>query len=363
MDQTLFADKANTSSVLEDQIAFLMAVMNNSSDGIACYKPFRDDRGDIVDFVFELLNDSALTHTPGSKEDYIGKKLLEKFPYNAKNGMFDSFRKTAETGIPSYGIYYYDEGDIRGWFKNYVVKHRDYIIVYYSNDTEKTELQIQLKEKTVKLESILLEKEKLLKEKEVLLQETHHRVKNNLQIISSLLNLQSRTIDDPKAQTAFESSIQRIRTMALIHEKLYRDKNFYKMELNTFIQEVVQSARNFYYNYPTKIDYKVKSENLNIDVSYCVNIGLIINEIVMNSIKHAFNGSNKGEIVIEAKKSGEDLNLVISDNGCGLPKKFNINENNSLGLTLVQSLVEQMDAVLTIKTIPGTTFTIRIPGI
>jgi two-component sensor histidine kinase len=363
MNEKLSMEQIDSPLNDDNQIAFLSAVLNNSSDGIVSYFPKKNERGEIVDFIFEYMNDSSLMHTPGKKEDYLGKGFLEKFPFNKENGMFDSFKAVAETGIPSHDIYFYDEGGIRGWYKNYVVKYKERIIVYYSNDTEKTELQNQLKEKTVKLENYLAEKERHLKEKELLLQETHHRVKNNMQIISSLLSLQSKTITDPKAMEAFDNSIQRIRTMALIHEKLYRDKNFYKMRLDSFIEEVVQTTRNFYYNHPVHIKYKVRVQNLDIDVSNCVNIGLIINEIVMNSIKHAFKDLNKGEICIEAKKDNGSILLIITDNGRGLPVEFDINSIQSLGLTLVQSLVEQMEGALTIESNNGTTFRIIIPGL
>lgn len=184
-----------------------------------------------------------------------------------------------------------------------------------------------------------------LKEKETLLKEIHHRVKNNLQVIISLLNLQSRTIKDKETLKVFRDSQDRIRSMAMIHEKLYKSKNLSKVNFSEYIRELT------FYLFKT---YEVSIEKVKLRIDVGVNnmllidkaipCGLIINEIVTNSIKYAFPNNKEGEIHITMRIIDKLVELIIWDNGVGIPDNISVEEPETLGLELVNMLVKQIDA-------------------
>lgn len=206
------------------------------------------------------------------------------------------------------------------------------------------------------------EKEHLLREKEQLLKEIHHRVKNNLQIVSSLLNLQSDSIVDEKYLALIKESHNRINSMALVHEMLYKSTNLNTIELKEYI-ELLSSSVNMSYSSPQKqiaFDYEMEN-GIFLEIDMMIPIGLILNEILSNSFKYAFEEKKKGLISINLKKNDGQLNLFVSDNGVGLEKKFDIKKQGSLGMQLIQMLGEQIDATMKIVSKNGTAYDITIP--
>ena len=200
-----------------------------------------------------------------------------------------------------------------------------------------------------------------IQEKEVLLKEIHHRVKNNFQIISSLLSLQANNIKDDELLDLFNNAIYRIRSMALIHEHLYQSSKFdfvdFKSYLNTLIYELYEN-----YKVNREIDIDIKIDNVFLDNNEAIHCGLIINEILTNSFKYAFSGVliSKPKLSISFENSTDNsLELKISDNGIGLPEGFNIYESKTLGMSLVTSLVSQIGGTLQIDGSNGTVFTIK----
>ena len=207
------------------------------------------------------------------------------------------------------------------------------------------------------------EAEELLKislvEKEVLLREIHHRVKNNLQIISSLLNLQSRHVEDEPALDMFQESRNRVRSMALVHEKLYRSDDLAKVNFCEYIRSLGRHLIISYGTNSTAIDLDVSVKDVFLDINTSIPCGLIINELISNSLKHAFSGRKKGKIrvVLQSEKNGM-YKLVVSDDGVGLPKNLDAKKTESLGLQLVTMLVEQLQGTLNIDNNKGTSFEI-----
>jgi PAS domain S-box-containing protein len=199
-----------------------------------------------------------------------------------------------------------------------------------------------------------------LKEKEVLLKEIHHRVKNNLQVISSLLRLQAGYIRDEQALDIFQDSQNRIRAMAMIHENLYQSNDLAKIDFYNYIQNL---ANNLISSYGIQ-NKSLINLNLNIDkillkIVTAIPCGLIINELVSNSIKHAFTGRNSGDIYIDfLELEPKKYSLIVSDNGIGVPDDIEVRRNQSLGLQLVWSLVEQLEGSIAFKNQKGTVFTI-----
>jgi PAS domain S-box-containing protein len=209
--------------------------------------------------------------------------------------------------------------------------------------------------------------ESSLREKEVLLREIHHRVKNNLQIISSLLNLQAGFTADKRTNEILEESKNRVKSMALIHEKLYQSKSFSSLDIYEFVEELTENLFNSYGIEPSDINLILRIDNISINADQAVYLGLIVNELVSNSLKHAFNniplevgGETKKKIFISFQK---DLNsyytITISDNGCGFPENIDFRNTESLGLQLVISLVKQLDGEIKLNDNLGTEFIIK----
>ena len=183
-----------------------------------------------------------------------------------------------------------------------------------------------------------------LQEKEVLLKEIHHRVKNNLQIISSLLNLQADYLKDNQAIEIFKDSQNRIESMALIHEKLYQSKDLAKINFADYIQELATSLFCSYEVNLNAITLKMNIEDVILGIDAAIPCGLIINELVVNSLKHAFPEGKPGEISIDfCSINANEFALVVSDSGIGLPKELDLQNTNSLGLQLVNALTNQLE--------------------
>ncbi len=202
-----------------------------------------------------------------------------------------------------------------------------------------------------------------LKEKEVLLKEIHHRVKNNLQVISSLLNMQSRSIQDKQYLEIFKDSQDRIRAMALIHEKLYQAKDLARINFAGYIRDLAASLFRSYKGKSAAIALKIHIDDVSLSIDAAVPCGLIINELVSNALKHAFRMSNKGEICIELCMNLEhQFVLIVSDNGAGFPINLDFQNTESLGLQLVNTLAAQLRGSVELNSNGGTEFKITFPN-
>jgi len=205
--------------------------------------------------------------------------------------------------------------------------------------------------------------ESSLKEKEVLLREIHHRVKNNLQIISSMLNIQSSYIIDKKSQIIFEESRNRVRSMALIHEKLYQNESLSKLNLKEYVKELVDNLMKSYKDI-NQIDVEIKINEIFLNADTAIPLGLIINELVSNSFKYAFPGERKGKIMLSIFPiSSNRFRMTVKDDGIGLPGNFDFNNTDTLGLQLVNSLVSQLDGEIVLQNESGTQFDIDFRAI
>jgi two-component sensor histidine kinase/predicted hydrocarbon binding protein len=228
-----------------------------------------------------------------------------------------------------------------------------------------TEISKQIPEIPTFLQRKVME-EKLaesLNQKELLLKEIHHRVKNNLQIISSLLNLQLHTITDPIIHAKFSESITRIKSMGILHDLLYRSKNFSSIPVSKFFPALIESIKDSYLvkkDIKINLDVHISKDNLNIDKA--IPCGLILNEIISNALKYAFKQQKKGLINVSFTNLNKDKKykflLSITDNGTGFTLPENLKDANTLGLQLIHSLVDQLDGNIQIDSRKGTKFVI-----
>ena len=192
--------------------------------------------------------------------------------------------------------------------------------------------------------------ENSLREKEILLKEIHHRVKNNLQILSSLLNLQSNYLRDKQALEVFKESQNRIKSMALVHEKLYQSSDFLKIDFPGYVKDLLANLFRSYRTSNGTVKLNVNIENFILSIDDAISLGLIINELVSNSLKYAFPNDKSGSITVSLKKSDTDqVELLVEDNGVGLPEGFKIEEAPSLGMQLVSTLTEQLEGKLCVN--------------
>ena len=180
-----------------------------------------------------------------------------------------------------------------------------------------------------------------LKEKEVLLREIHHRVKNNLQIISSLLSMQARKAKDENVIMSLSDSGSRIHTMSLIHAQLYQSENLEQVEMGTAIRKLVSFLSQIYARDKKNITSVVTAEGIILSISQAIPCGLIINELVSNALKHAFKGMAEGSIEISMRELADDkIKLTVKDNGIGIPEELDIYKTDTLGLKLIRTLAE-----------------------
>ncbi len=212
----------------------------------------------------------------------------------------------------------------------------------------------------IKAEKII---EESLTEKEVLLKEIHHRVKNNLQIILSLLNLQSRKLTDKQSLESFQVAKNRVHSLALVHERLYQSQDFVNIDFREYIISVVQHL--FYsYEITGKIELDVNVTDIQLDIDNAIPCGLLINELVTNSLKHAFPAGRKGKIQISLKAdSFGTKELVVSDDGVGFSLDLDHEKSDTLGMNLIRVLTRQLNGSFDIENVEGTRFVCNFTGV
>nr|WP_319372413.1 PAS domain S-box protein [uncultured Methanobacterium sp.] len=199
---------------------------------------------------------------------------------------------------------------------------------------------------------------KALNDKEMLVREIHHRTKNNLMIMASLLNLTSADIEDEKAKEIFRQIQTRAKSMALIHEKLYRSDNFKQINFGDYIRHLARDLFNSFLRYPERVELVMELEDLNLDINTAIPLGLILNELLTNSMKYAFPNGRYGTITIKFFKKAENYLMIVDDDGIGLPSDLDVQKTDTLGLQLVKNLIGQIEGDMVVFRDDGTHITI-----
>ncbi|MBX2874245.1 MAG: tetratricopeptide repeat protein [Saprospiraceae bacterium] len=205
--------------------------------------------------------------------------------------------------------------------------------------------------------------ERTLEDRETLLKEIHHRVKNNLQVISSLLSLQSRSIEDPVALGAIEEGKNRVKAMALIHQNLYQDENLIGVHLPDYIDKLANNLVHSYRVDQKQIQIVQEIAPISMDADTLIPIALILNELISNSLKYAFQEKDSGQIDVQIAQIEEGLKITVSDNGQGLPPNFQPEQSNSLGFKLIRSFANKMKAKLDVLSQEGTQVSLLLPPV
>ncbi|MBD2120048.1 sensor histidine kinase [Trichocoleus sp. FACHB-262] len=298
------------------------------------------------------VNDTFCELSQYSREELIGKnhRLINSSYHDL--GFFQNFWATISKGKVW-------KGEIKNRAKDGSYYWVDTTIVPFLNEQSQPFQYLSIRFDITNRKQIEEDMRTSLREKEVLLKEIHHRVKNNLQIISSLLNLQAQYLNDSAALAIFRESQNRIESMALIHEKLYQSKDMARINASEYIYDLVT---NLFYTY--EINSEAIALRINIDeiwlgLDTAIPCGLIINELVLNALKHAFPKGHTGEICISfGLRDAHHLMLVVSDTGVGLPKDLDYQNTDSLGLQLVNALTQQLEGVIEINQSNGVKFEI-----
>ncbi len=298
------------------------------------------------------INTSALAVLGYKKEDVIGKPFSTTIysPSSVEKArkLFMQWEKTGKLRNEELNIIT-KKGEKRTVLLNVdAVRSEDgkvlHTISFQTDITERKRAEEQIKAS--------------LEEKEVLLQEIHHRVKNNMQIISSILNLQSSVIKHKGALELFKSSQNRIKSMALIHEKLYKTKDFTRIDFSKYVQGLSNDLFRVYGINQDVVKLNIDIKDVLLNINTAIPCGLIINELVSNSLKHAFPDNRKGKIKIAMSSlNNNEIELTVSDNGIGIPEEVDIKSTKSLGLHLVAILAEdQLKGEIKLDKTKGTKF-------
>jgi two-component sensor histidine kinase len=224
-------------------------------------------------------------------------------------------------------------------------------LLYFYRDKRKANVKLEQQKRQIQSN---------LQEKEALLREIHHRVKNNLQVISSLLNMQSYYLDDPRMINAIAEGQNRVKAMALIHQKLYQTDHLSEIDFQEYTEQLINHLATAMGHQYGKVHSTVNGSSLKLDIDTAIPLGLILNELITNAYKYAFSADKEGSFNVHlTRDEAAYYHLRISDSGQGLPADFNEEDLNSLGLKLVRMLTEQLDGSLTISNEPGASFYIR----
>ncbi len=338
-------DLKNTQKKLEKSVVRFQALAEYSVDGIIT----TDAYGKILYF-----NNSLLNMFGYSKEELKNSQLTLIMPERYRENFMNSLRKFRLTGehrlagriIETIG---HKKDDTEFPFEMSLTKWEVDKKIYFTsiirNISERKTAENDLK--------------KSLKEKEILLKEIHHRVKNNLQIISSLLDLQEDYVkEDTEAVNVLKESQNRVLSMAMLHEMLYQSKDLNHINFSDYTWNLVSNLLDSYVKPNIQTVINVEEMFLNIETS--IPLGLIISELVSNSLKYAFPHSDNGKISIDLHPQKNGYELIISDNGIGIPETINFKNNTlTLGLRLVNNLVDQLDGTIDLNRTHGTKYTIK----
>ncbi len=303
-----------------------------------------------LDYTIQYIN---FTVPDLTKEQVIGKSNIAFIPPDYQQVAIDCFKRVIQSGqSDGYETAYTTTVGETQYFDVRISTIKDVsekitgLISTSSNITDQKQKEEQIKAS--------------LKEKETLLHEIHHRVKNNLTVISSLLSIQARQAENKAAKAVLVDSQNRVQAMSMIHETLYRSDNLSSIDMQDYFMKLVKIVFQSFGNIKSRVGFLIEAGNIKIDVKKATPLGLIVNELTTNSLKYAYPGNNTGEFMIHLKSLDENAyELIVSDDGIGFPKDFDWRNSDSLGMKLVNLLVEnQLSGKVNIEGDKGTKFLI-----
>jgi PAS domain S-box-containing protein len=312
--------------------------------GVAVYEAI--DNGQ--DFIFKDYNQAATLIDGKNRADIIGKRLTEVYFQVEQSKIFTTFKEVFLSGITQHvPPFYYKDATIEGWRENFVHKlPSGEIVSVFTDVTKDALLQQELKKSVV--------------EKEILLDEIHHRVKNNLQVVIGLMNLQQNALGDSYSKRVLQESERRVRAMSLIHELIYQNKNYSDIDIKKYINNLFMYLADSFEQ--RKVVFLSEIMPGQLSISTATSLGIIMTEVITNSFKYAFNDNNSSpQIHLTLDQIGEDTyQLVITDNGSGFKNEHIPETSTTLGMRLIKGMVQQLKGELDIASNQnGTCFDIK----
>ncbi|MCX9083894.1 MAG: PAS domain S-box protein [Candidatus Methanoperedens sp.] len=306
----------------------------------------------IPDVMLQLSKDGKILKIKANEQNFLGlsleelkgKKIFEAMPPDLASKTSVCIDKALATGeIQILEFNSMEDEKQHDYEARYISSGKDEILAIIRDITERKQAEEAQKN-------------------ELLLKEVHHRIKNNLQVISSLLYLQSRNINDEAIVEMFKESQARVKSVAIAHEKLYKSGEMGKIDVRDYIRDITGSLFQSYGSYSNSAKLSLDVDKVLLDIDIAIPCGLIINELVTNSLKYAFSGGMEGNILVEFHRVNNKYELVVADNGKGLPEDFDIRKTETLGLKLITTLSSQIGGIIDIDRIGGTKFTITFEG-
>jgi PAS domain S-box-containing protein len=377
--EDITASKLTKEALLQSEERFRTLFMS-MSEGFYLSKVIYDDKGNPCDYRYLEVNPTFERIVGLSRDQIVGKRYKELVPVDTSHWL-DIYFKVALTGTPLNYEFYSEE--YHQYFETLSCRQsRDQVAVFVLNVTERKRAEAELaqhrdrleelvKERTSALEKEIAERKQAeqriqaaLAEKEVLLREVHHRVKNNLNTIANILYFQTKTLEDKKALAAFLDSQNRIHSMARVHEHLYSSPSLTKINIVSYFKDLTVDLQQTFGSKPIAIHIDASKKHLEIDQA--IPCGLIVNELVTNSLKYAFpegTTNSRKELSVRLTTQADQHILEVRDNGVGLPAGLDVENSPSLGLRLVSMLTRQLKGQLTIDTAlgQGVKFTVNFP--
>ncbi|HML05298.1 MAG TPA: sensor histidine kinase [Methanobacterium sp.] len=327
-------------------------IFENMQEGITVYRIVYNENNEVVDLIIKYANPASSTSRAFINKKVIGKSINKLYGLDAVAPLLDEVNEIVLTGkIKKYETY---SPLLDSYFSTSAFSPAQNLYVTLTSDiTEQKKAEKSLKETHDLLENKVQERTqellRALEEKEILLKEVHHRVKNNLQLISSLLNLQIPYIADETSTDLFIESQSRVRSIAMVHEKLYQSKCLDRIDFSDYIKNIVSNLFQTYNVNHDKITFELIMDEFNLNIETCIPCGLIITELLTNSIKHAFPDDLKGKIWIVLDSDYGNITLKIIDNGIGFSENIDIQNADSFGLQLVTLLVNQLRGTIKLQ--------------
>jgi PAS domain S-box-containing protein len=337
--------RKKTEEEVQERERFLSSMFESIQDGIS-----------ILDEDYTILRvNKAMEKWYSHALPIIGKKCYEAYHLRDRICDICPTQKTIKTSEAAYEVVpkVGPGGEATGWLDLFSFPLIDKktgqmkgVIEYVRDITERKKAEDRLQVS--------------LLEKEVLLREIHHRVKNNMQVISSLLNLQSRKIQDSAVLDMFRESQRRIRSMALIHERLYQSSDLSRIEFSEYLRNLATHLFHSYQVEASRVQLRIEAEAVDLNINTAIPCGLIVNELVSNALKHGFPEGRSGHLQIDLHRvEGEGYMLRVTDDGVGFPQGLDFRKTETLGMQIVNTLASQIDASVELDQENGTRFTIH----
>ena len=304
-----------------------------------------------VDSAWRLIrvNQQAERLWMRQRDALLGRNLWEVFPEAVDGPLHHTYEEVMRTGVPAHLEEFYPYPPHQGWFEIHVYPSSEGLAVYFRDVTARRHADEKIA--------------RTLHEKEVLLREVHHRVKNNLQVICSMLRLQERTLHDETLLQVLKDSRERVQAMAMLHDQLHRAQDFSNIGLGEYIRNLAASLFCSYGVNSADVGLRMDIEDIPVLVDTAIPCGLIVNEIVSNSLRHAFPHGRKGCISMGLHAlPGGSVELTIGDDGRGFPENAHPANTRSLGLWLVDLLAEQIGASVERSTVAGAQYRLVFVG-